>query len=153
EFPEPSSSDLIASTLNPPSEQALEATAVSSVRPFDGEIEGKPQSGPLRSEPLRQAYAECARTVRDRARNFYHGLRLTPEPRRSAIYSIYAWMRAADDLADAPVSAPERRRMLAEFRARTERVLRGDQPGADAPRFWPAFGTTTASYPIDPAIF
>ena len=49
-----------------------------------------------RSEATRQSYRTCARIVRERAKNFYLGLRLTPEPKRSALFAIYAWMRAAD---------------------------------------------------------
>jgi phytoene synthase len=35
----------------------------------------------------------CRDLTRRRARNFYYGLKLLPEPRRSAMYAIYAWMR------------------------------------------------------------
>jgi phytoene synthase len=42
----------------------------------------------------------CRDLTRKRARNFYYGLKLLPEPRRSAMYAIYAWMRRADDLVD-----------------------------------------------------
>jgi phytoene synthase len=64
-------------------------------------------------------------------------------------------MRAADDLADEPRPAAERRANLAKFREMTERCLGGEAPavseGADA--WWPAFAATCASYPIDPIIF
>ena len=49
---------------------------------------------------IARGYDACGRIVRSRARNFWYGLRLTPEPRRSALYAIYAWMREADDIAD-----------------------------------------------------
>lgn len=94
------------------------------------------------------AYELCARVVRERARNFYYGLRLTPEPKRSAVYSIYAWMRAGDDAADDPNSPEERRAALEAFAQTTRRVLA--EPG-EAERiggFWPAFGATLAAYPI-----
>lgn len=52
------------------------------------------------SPELDAAYRYCAQITKQRARNFYYGLRLTPEPKRSAIYSVYAWMRHADDIAD-----------------------------------------------------
>jgi phytoene synthase len=102
---------------------------------------------------LRHSFDLCARITRERARNFYHGLRLTPEPRRGAIYSIYTWMRAADDLADEHKPLDERRRTLADFRARTERCLAGETPTPDMDAWWPAFAATCASYPIDPVIF
>ncbi len=72
-----------------------------------------------------QAYRMCARIVRDRAKNFYLGLRLTPEPKRSALFAIYAWMRAADDIADAPIDPARSRERLADFRETTLAVLGG----------------------------
>ncbi len=104
---------------------------------------------------LAAAYAEAGRVTQSRARNFFYGLRLTPEPRRSAIYSIYAWMRAADDLADEQRPVEERRRALMAFRDRTHALLAGHAEVLEGgtPVWWQAFGATCASYPIDPVIF
>ncbi len=102
---------------------------------------------------LDAAYAACAQIVRERARNFYHGLRLTPEPRRGAIYAIYAWMRAADDCADAPEPAPVRRERLRLFGERTRRIVDAQLPHEADPPFWLALAATVRSYPIDPVIF
>lgn len=114
------------------------------------------------------SYARCAEVVRTRARNFYHGLRLLPEPKRSALYSIYAWMRAADDAVDEGGTVDERRRRLDEFRTRTDRVLSGesavsgphsasidDAPASPPPHppLWPAFAQTNRMYPIERRIF
>ena len=49
---------------------------------------------------LRASFAYCREITKARAANFYYGLRLTPEPKRSAMYAIYATLRACDDLAD-----------------------------------------------------
>lgn len=103
-------------------------------------------------DQLAAAYADCARITRERARNFYYGLRLTPEPRRSAIYSIYAWMRTADDQADAQSTVPERRAALARYRDLTDRVIRGERLTNQAP-YWTAFAATVAGYPIERSIF
>src|SRR5690606_35366894 len=68
----------------------------------------------------------CAKLTAAQARNFYYGMMLTPEPRRSAMYAIYAWMRAVDDLADAPLAhmTPEtRQRQLEAFRRQTHHVV------------------------------
>lgn len=100
---------------------------------------------------LAAAYAECRRITREAARNFYHGLRLTPEPRRSAVYSIYAWMRAADDQVDAPGTPDERRQRLTALAQQTDRVLAGDPSVREMGPFWIAFAATMACYPIDPA--
>lgn len=105
---------------------------------------------------LAGAYARCREVTRQRARNFYYGLRLTPEPRRSAIYSVYAWMRAADDAVDEAGSDADRRERLAAFAARTRAVLDGDigaAEGGDESWMWRAIGATAAEYALDRAIF
>lgn len=101
---------------------------------------------------LLPAYGHCAEVVKQRARNFYYGLRLTPEPRRSAIYSVYAWMRAADDEADRAGSIADKRRTLGAFRAATEALLAGraDHPRAADPAFV-AFGHTVRAFALDHA--
>lgn len=109
------------------------------------------------------AFAACGEVVRARARNFYYGLRLTPEPRRSAVYAIYAWMRSGDDRVDEQRDAATKRRELEAFRDGTRRALAaaeraasgagsvgaGDFAGAEP--FWLAFAATMRSYPVEPA--
>ncbi|HVZ95017.1 MAG TPA: phytoene/squalene synthase family protein [Phycisphaerales bacterium] len=110
-------------------------------------------------ESLRAAYACCATIARQRARNFYYGLRLTPEPKRSAIYSVYAWMRAADDQADAPGTIEEKRARLQQFRDAAElliaRNVSAASTDADIGEFendpvWRAFRATFRDYALDP---
>lgn len=111
-----------------------------------------PAVAPDLSPELEQAFQSCARIVRDRARNFYYGLRLTPEPRRSAIYAVYAWMREADDQVDEAGSLAEKRARLDHFREATERLIRGDDLGPHhADPTWIAFGATVRQYGISPA--
>ena len=96
---------------------------------------------------LADAYEACGRVVRLRARNFWYGLRLTPEPRRSALYAIYAWMRLVDDLADEPNMATEARRSgLVEFRSRTRAVFGGEIGGPEP--IWRAFSDTVERYEL-----
>ncbi|MBX3358984.1 MAG: phytoene/squalene synthase family protein [Phycisphaeraceae bacterium] len=106
---------------------------------------------------LAQAYAACRDLTRRRARNFYYGLKLTPEPRRSAIFSIYAWMRLADDEADSEGPTDQKRARLAAFRETTGAVL-GPLEGRGEPRsvdwsslspIWLALAATMATYPIE----
>lgn len=101
---------------------------------------------------LTASYAACAEIVRERARNFYYGLRLTPEPKRSAIYAVYAWMRDADDQVDEAGYLQEKRERLAEFRETTERMIRGEHlgPYQDDPA-WIAFRHTVETYAISPS--
>jgi phytoene synthase len=74
--------------------------------------------------------AACAEITRSEARNFYYGLRLLPEAKRTALYAVYAWMRVLDDLADNDGrSAAEKRADLARFDAATRKVLEGAGAG------------------------
>lgn len=101
---------------------------------------------------LEAAYAHCAGVVRSRARNFYYGLRLTPEPKRSAVYSVYAWMRAADDITDEAATPDRKRAALGAFAATTERLIAGDAldgAAAGCP-VWTAFGETYRRYGLEP---
>jgi len=95
------------------------------------------------SEPsLAASAAHCAGIVRREARNFYHGLRLAPEPRRSALYAVYAWMRRADDLVDD--GGPDRIEQVAAFRAATERAFAGHLPDSDP--MWPALARSIGDH-------
>ncbi len=157
------------------SAQAIASTDTGTL-PHDAALDsgsGTALEAGTRSAEVVASYARCAEVVRTRARNFYHGLRLLPEPKRSALYSIYAWMRAADDAVDEGGTVDEHRRRLDEFRTRTDRVLSGQLdfsnqrqtnpspppspslwegvPFADA--LWPAFAQTTRMYPIERRIF
>jgi len=82
-------------------------------------------SGGCSISPPEAALAWCRQLVKQRAGNFYWGLRLLPEPRRSAMYAIYAWMRQADDIADDDVDQAHAREALDTFAAQTEMVLSG----------------------------
>ena len=102
----------------------------------------------------RRAYDACANVVRRRARNFWYGLRLTPEPKRSALYAVYAWMRQADDLADEPGPTSEQRRAaLDDFRDRTSPILQGDDPGENAELMWLALADVVQRYDVPATAF
>lgn len=108
-------------------------------------------SSPSSSE-VEASFSHCREITRREARNFYYGLRLTPEPRRSAVYSIYAWMRYADDQVDEAADLATKRVRLASLREMTADALGGKVPTSDdGPSFWPAFVDTLARYPIDHA--
>lgn len=104
---------------------------------------------------LAEAYAHCREVTRARARNFYYGLRLTPEPRRSAIYAIYAWMRAADDAADEAGTLAERRERLQAFAEWTRGVMAGevDSGTREQGLLAAALRATVRAYPVDREIF
>lgn len=97
-----------------------------------------------------EAFALCREITRSRARNFYHGLRLTPEPKRSALYAVYAWMREADDIADGAGTDEARGVRLARFASHTEAVFSGESVGG---AWWPAFAKTYHAFALGPALF
>lgn len=57
--------------------------------------------------------------------SFLWGMRLLPKPRRDAMYAIYAFCRAVDDIADDGGAAPDKQRDLASWRAEIERLYDG----------------------------
>jgi len=101
----------------------------------------------------------CRDVTRRRARNFYYGLKLLPEPQRSALYTIYAWMRRADDItdgeADGEANAPHDgaagagRDALECFRRDTEAALRGESVPDDPVLV--GLRAVAARFPVDPA--
>ena len=100
---------------------------------------------------LQRGYQVSCDIVRARARNFWYGLKLTPEPKRSALYAIYAWMREVDDIADDPgPTAAQRRASLEAFRDRTRRVFEGvREPNPPGCEWWIAFADVVDSYPVE----
>ncbi|MFW6032779.1 MAG: phytoene/squalene synthase family protein [Phycisphaeraceae bacterium] len=113
---------------------------------------------PALPDEVKRSLAWSQRITRQRARNFYCGLKLTPEPKRSALYAIYAFMRSCDDLVDAedgsdrigePQQAIER---IEAFREQMHQVIEAP-PGRGLPEgeLWPGFQQVVQHYPIDPA--
>jgi phytoene synthase len=99
-----------------------------------------------------EAMRHCRDVTRQRARNFYYGLKLTPEPRRSALYSIYAWMRRADDLVDSVAEETGgRRQALDAFREATVAALGGSCHDDDP--LWVALSDTASRYSVPAEAF
>lgn len=116
----------------------------------------------------------CRRLTRAKARNFYYGLRLLPEPRRSAMYALYAYMRFTDDIADADDgrSLAERQADLDAWETRTREQIaavhgesaapqagdgvsnaaRGNDPFA-APELWPSFRELVRRFNVPCSVF
>jgi squalene synthase HpnD len=57
--------------------------------------------------------------------SFYLGMRVLPKPRREAMYAIYAFCRAVDDIADDGGPRPERTAALDEWRADIDQLYAG----------------------------
>jgi phytoene synthase len=62
------------------------------------------------------AYEHCAAVTRRAHSNFYWGFRLLPTERRRGLTAVYAFCRAADDMADDPAMRTDPARMIARWR-------------------------------------
>ena len=100
----------------------------------------------------------CRKLTRSAARNFYYGLRLLPEPKRSAMFALYAFNRLIDDIADREDGrTPARRREeLEHWREQTHAVLAGHPDatlGDSAHPVWPAFTDLVTRYRVPSSLF
>jgi phytoene synthase len=75
--------------------------------------------------PVVAAYEHCEAVTRAAASNFYWGFRLLPQERRRALSAVYAFCRAADDIADEPGERREPARLLARWRAELDAAYAG----------------------------
>jgi phytoene synthase len=104
---------------------------------------------------LAQSRAYCEQLTRQVAKNFYYGLRLLPDAKRSAMFALYAYMRLVDDIADDDDgrSIEQRHQELDAWRAQTRAVLDGLPPDESAHALWPAFAETVQRYNIPTLVF
>ncbi|MCB9841517.1 MAG: squalene/phytoene synthase family protein [Phycisphaeraceae bacterium] len=156
----------IPATIELPAEGWLRGEALEASRNGSRRVwrDAALAAGVAREAGLTEAFARCKAITRLHARNFYLGLSLAPEPRRSALLAIYTWMRHADDLADDPGrDVGERLEGLRSLRALTAAAL-APQGGAAAPLhdadfraqepgWWAAFVASARAYQIPPTVF
>src|SRR3954453_13812153 len=79
---------------------------------------------------LSRSRSFCEQLTRRAARNFYYGLKLLPEPKRSHMYALYGYMRMLDDIADEDDGRTVAQRLddLDGWRRLTHDVLDGRLP-------------------------
>lgn len=104
----------------------------------------------------RQSLRFCQRVTQAQARNFYYGLKLTPQPKRAALYTIYAFMRACDDLVDGPDGSPTPQlsqgiARVEDFRQRMQLAIDDPASAASEPAqsVWPAFAYVASQYRVN----
>lgn len=109
--------------------------------------------GQIDPQLLQESRAYCHGLTRRAARNFYYGLKLMPEPKRSAMYALYAYMRMVDDIADEPDGRSVQQRLdeLALWKEKTHAALDGDVPNGQP--LWPAFAELGRHFSIPRKIF
>ncbi len=67
------------------------------------------------------AYRACEALTRERAGNFYYGIRLLPAAKRRAMCAVYAFARRVDDIGDGELSAEHRLQLLDRLREELNR--------------------------------
>jgi presqualene diphosphate synthase len=79
------------------------------------------------AEPIDRAAlaAEMRALVEASGSSFHSAMRLLPAQRRDAMYAIYAFCRAVDDIADEPGSLAEKRTALAAWRVEIDALYAG----------------------------
>jgi phytoene synthase len=120
-------------------------------------------SEPSLNNGLEASREYCEQLTRLQAKNFYYGLKLLPEPKRSAMFTLYAYMRLVDDIADNEDGRSVQQRLdeLETWRAHTHAILdgrdhttSGNGSVADAGRqLWPAFTEMVHDYRMPRKIF
>lgn len=105
------------------------------------------------SVTIAESHQWCYDLTRRTAKNFFYGMKLTPEPKRSAMYVIYAFMRACDDLADEAPPEEYQRAIddIETFRGQMQTVCAGGDLDGQLPQYaplWPAFREVVQTYGI-----
>ncbi|MGE0491879.1 MAG: phytoene/squalene synthase family protein [Vulcanimicrobiota bacterium] len=96
---------------------------------------------------LADSYRHCRQVTKERAKNFYYGIRLLPSQRQDALCAVYAFFRYCDDVSDDEIVG-DRDELLTRWRASVE-------PGqqADSSPILPAFHETVQRYAIPTRYF
>jgi phytoene synthase len=111
---------------------------------------------------LERSRAYCEQLTRTQAKNFYYGLKLLPEPKRSAMFTLYAYMRLVDDIADDEEGGRSVRQRVDEleaWREQTHAILDGRSLNGRAEivdeghLLWPAFAEMVREYRMPRHIF
>jgi phytoene synthase len=101
----------------------------------------------------------CRDITKREAKNFYYGLKLLPEPKRSAMYALYAYMRLVDDIADDDSNGrtvAQRKADLDQWEQLTHDAIAAATAARPAPRghiLWPAFAAMVAAYRVPRQVF
>ncbi len=105
-----------------------------------------PHPSSLTPSCLIRSYAYCENLTRREASNFYHAFRVLPNAQRRAMCALYAFLRIADDLSDAPGPLAAKKAPLAAWRRSLAEALAGNYSHP----LHPAFHHAVLRYQIPP---
>ena len=91
-----------------------------------------------------EAYAYCRKVTRQHAKNFYYAFLFLPKAQRDAIYTVYAFCRYCDDIADDDHTLTTQHTLLQDWR----RELDNCYAGKPTHRITQALQQTVAHYAI-----
>lgn len=100
------------------------------------------------TKTLAMSFDYCRELTKERAKNFYYGLKVVPEPKRSAMFAVYAWMRRADDLVDSEGTIEQKQQRANQFRQQTVSLYNESDSVPDNDQIWAAFKHTILKYEI-----
>lgn len=69
--------------------------------------------------------ARIAAKVKDASSSFYWAMRILAKPQREAIFAVYAFCRAVDDIADGPIQQDVKRKALDRWRSEIAALYEG----------------------------
>jgi phytoene synthase len=74
---------------------------------------------------VQQALAHCRQVTRQQAKNFYYAFLFLPSDKRAAVYSVYAFCRHSDDIADEPGTLHDKQGQLRAWRDELDNCYNG----------------------------
>ena len=92
---------------------------------------------------LSASYAACRAITKERAKNFYYGIRLLPDERRDSLCAAYAFFRISDDLSD-DLAVADKDQRLAHWKA----LVRESEENARQHPILPAFYDSVRKFEI-----
>lgn len=110
--------------------------------------EGQVMSMKRQGVSVERSYQLCRKIAKESGSNFYQGMWFTLDRhKRQALFSIYAWMRAIDDIADGDLELEEKTKQLHDFFHQTEKLYT-EPAHLNEATFWLALQHTIRQYPI-----
>lgn len=92
---------------------------------------------------LEKSYAHCRELTKERAKNFYFGIKLLPQAKRDSLCAIYAFFRISDDLSDDEEIRDKDARL-----ARWRELVHASPENATSHPILPAFYHSVETYQI-----